>query len=354
MEKDNFKIELTKFNTYALAVKFKNIKEDLTKAYFTVKENPDDEPILQKALGSGITKIDDKEYKSEKTYKLQLESIDTQNFDIDVQYLYDLQVTIGSVVKTIISGFFVVKQSVTGYPHIATEDAEVNVEDVVEADFETIATTNGLEYESDPIAMKTIGSLTDLKTNVKSSVVGAINELQEEADRNNDEIEKLKNGVTVIGSSKNVTEQINGKKITDIFESNGTTVKSSTSAMYSQYASPDTTKGTIEERLTALGFKEGAFTIVSGSAITNEIKKQGKWVRANFMAHSNQTIVRVPDEFCPKENTLLTSVVYVSGLGYLGGEVVITTDGKFVGSDSKEIEWGANCFIAHNSSWEIN
>ena len=136
MQKNNFKIELTKYNTYALAVKFKNITEDLTKAYFTVKENPDDEPILQKALGTGITKIEDKPYKAEKTYKLQLESIDTQAFDIDVQYLYDLQVTIGSVVKTVISGFFVVRQSVTGYPQIITQEAEANVEDIVEAELE--------------------------------------------------------------------------------------------------------------------------------------------------------------------------------------------------------------------------
>ena len=41
--------------------------------------------------------------------------------------------------------------------------------------------------------------------------------------------------------------------------------QTSQNATYAQYASEDTTKGTIEERLTRLGFKEGYFTLTSGS-----------------------------------------------------------------------------------------
>ena len=43
------------------------------------------------------------------------------------------------------------------------------------------------------------------------------------------------------------------------------TSQNATNATYAQYASEDTTKGTIEERLNRLGFKEGYFTLTSGS-----------------------------------------------------------------------------------------
>ena len=71
MEKllNNFKINFTKGDTYALAVKIKDITRDLSSAYFTVKENPDDTPLIQKTLKAGISKIDDRTYKNEKTYK---------------------------------------------------------------------------------------------------------------------------------------------------------------------------------------------------------------------------------------------------------------------------------------------
>ena len=68
MEKllNDYKISFTKGDTYALAVKFKNITEDISSAKFTVKENPEDDPLVQKTLGAGVDKIDDRAYKNEK------------------------------------------------------------------------------------------------------------------------------------------------------------------------------------------------------------------------------------------------------------------------------------------------
>ena len=116
MEKliNNYKISFTKGDTFALEIKIKNITEDLRTAYFTVKESPDDAPLVQKTLGQGITKIDERAYKNEKTYKLQLQSFDTINLEANVQYLYDFQATVGNVVKTLFSGVFVVTHSVSG------------------------------------------------------------------------------------------------------------------------------------------------------------------------------------------------------------------------------------------------
>ena len=178
MEKliNNFKISFTKGDTYALAIKIKNIAEDLRTAYFTVKENPDDEPRIQKTLGAGIDKIDDRAYKNEKTYKLQLQAEDTINLEANVQYLYDFQVSVDNVVKTLLSGVFVVTHSVSGAGAITTPTLDVEVDAELEAELDTTPATNGIEYEQDPVANAKIGDLTALKTRAKENLVQAINE----------------------------------------------------------------------------------------------------------------------------------------------------------------------------------
>ena len=179
MEKliNNFKISFTKGDTYALAVKIKNITEDLRTAYFTVKENPDDEPLIQKSLGAGIAKIDDRAYKDEKTYKLQLQAEDTINLEANVQYLYDFQVAVGNVVKTLLSGVFVVNHSVSGASSINTSTLDVTVDDELEAEFQTTPPANGVEFEEDPVANAKIGDMTALETTAKETLVQAINEV---------------------------------------------------------------------------------------------------------------------------------------------------------------------------------
>lgn len=177
----NFKISFTKGDTYALAVRFKNITEDLHSAFFTVKENPDDEPLLQKSLGYGIDKIDDREYKDEKTYKVQLQPFDTSNLEANVQYLYDLQVTLGNVVKTVLSGVFMVHHSVTGTASLTTPTLEVEIDEELETEIATVEATKGIEYEQDPVARGLIGNLSDLGTTNKRTIVQAINEVKQGA-----------------------------------------------------------------------------------------------------------------------------------------------------------------------------
>ena len=55
----------------------------------------------------------------------------------------------------------------------------------------------------------------------------------------------------------------------------------------------------LEQRLEQMGFSEGAFTFASGSATTNSIKKQGKYVIANF--YGSVVDLKVPQGFRPKE-----------------------------------------------------
>ena len=176
--KNDFKISFTKGDTYAIAVKFKNITEDLSLACFTVKENPDDSPLIQKTLGAGIDKIDDRAYKTEKTYKVQLQAIDTINLEANVQYLYDLQITLGNVVKTVLSGIFVVNHSISGISAVTTQELDVAVDDEIETEVLTTPATKGIEYEQDPVACAKIGDLTKLETTNKDTVVKAVNEIK--------------------------------------------------------------------------------------------------------------------------------------------------------------------------------
>ena len=207
MEKliNNFKISFTKGDTYALAVKFKNIAEDLRNAYFTVKENPDDEPLIQKSLGAGIDKIDDREYKNEKTYKIQLQAEDTANIEPLVQYLYDLQVTIDNVVKTVLSGVFVVTHSVTGVTSTTTQTLDVAVDDEVETEILTTPATNGIEYEQDPIACAKIGDITALSTQYKEKLVGAINEVNNIAKTSAQGVSEIVNGTTIVPKAQHAS-----------------------------------------------------------------------------------------------------------------------------------------------------
>ena len=72
---------------------------------------------------------------------------------------------------------------------------------------------------------------------------------------------------------------------------NASTANYATTAKIAQYASSDTSKGTIEERLTALGFKEGAVTpLTNDSAYYTEqkniIQRQGNYVIGQYRAET--------------------------------------------------------------------
>ena len=104
--------------------------------------------------------------------------------------------------------------------------------------------------------------------------------------------------------SDNVSKNINGKDIGSIFESDGITVKNATNAQYAKYASDDISKGTIEERLTNMGFKQGVVEIVNkyNSTISvNSLKKQGKLVLFDFKFDGDYIKGKIPQEFMPKD-----------------------------------------------------
>lgn len=347
MEKllNDYKISFTKGDTYALAVKFKNITSDLGSAYFTVKENADDEPLIQKSLGAGVTKIDDRSYKQEKTYKIQLQSEDTADLEPLVQYLYDFRVAFGNVVQTILSGVFVVKHNVTDVSTTSTTTLDVTLSDILESEVSTTPPTQGIEYEQDPVANAKIGDLTGLTTIDKETVVKAINEVNRNTASANTAIRDILNGTQQVPDAENagyasnagtssdahnVTDAIRDVPLSQIFENDHKTIINATNAKIADYASSDTSKGTIEARLTKLGFKEGSATFSNSISIYstthNFWKRQGNYVfgRVKIVLNSYynvRTFFTLPEYARPKENVEFVTRVTVqsySGSTYKG------------------------------------
>lgn len=99
----------------------------------------------------------------------------------------------------------------------------------------------------------------NLHTNSKT-VAGAINEVKSsadsalsKADTNATSITNITNGNTEVGKATNVTTNINGKAISSIFESNGTTVKEATHATSANSATTATTANKVANALTING-----------------------------------------------------------------------------------------------------
>ena len=115
-------------------------------------------------------------------------------------------------------------------------DASGNI-DVTNSDLQTLATREGL---TDGNLVKWDGTKKTLvpDTTVASNASSALSK----ANANATEISNLKDGTTKVKKAEtadnatNVTTSINGKAITDIFETNSTTVKNATKATNANYA----------------------------------------------------------------------------------------------------------------------
>lgn len=100
-------ISMVKGDTMSFSVRFEGLTEDLTDAHLTVRISPTTpESILVKALGDGITKVEDG------LYSVKIDPADTEEVDAGT-YVYDLQVVLSSDVYTIIMGDFNIIQDVT-------------------------------------------------------------------------------------------------------------------------------------------------------------------------------------------------------------------------------------------------
>lgn len=176
-------LKFPKNDSVAYFLTINKIEKELDSAYMTVKENPDDtEPLIKKSLGAGISLVDNRLYKNQLSYKIQLDGADTQFMEVGVRYFFDIKGTIGNAQKTFRAGELILSETATGYLNPATTDETTMIADVLETDFATGAQSEYVETEVDPVAMKKIGDMTKLDTTEKGTIVKAINEVKKAVD----------------------------------------------------------------------------------------------------------------------------------------------------------------------------
>lgn len=143
-----------------------------------------------------------------------------------------------------------------------------------------------------------------------------------------------------------------------------TKVNNATNADIAQYASDDISKGTIEERLTNLGFRQGSFSISlkTGAAptiTTNIIVRQGNYCIGSFdigyagpgaNIYLNEYNVIIPEEFRPLVDTTITCFQTRGGISTVGDDTaILKTTGEVVFSG---LNANLTTATAINIGWE--
>lgn len=169
----------------------------------------------------------------------------------------------------------------------------------IDADGATITPNNTTNKEYYSVYLEIDLSVSDDK---KASIKAAVDPIQCPLVEKGDDISVSHSGVARMELYRfECTNQVisSVKKVFELLD--GTVSKS----IFAQYASEDTSKGTIEERLTTLGFKEGSVILDNNTTATiNSLKKQGKYVIFNFTgdAYNSNSTITIPEDFRPKES----------------------------------------------------
>ena len=109
MNYDN--LYMVRGDTFRFTIEIEGLVQNLTSAYFSCKKNKDDdEYIFQKSLGDGIAKVKDNE--NSKDYEIVVAPEDTEDVDFG-NYIYDLQLAVGSDVLTPLLGTLTIDWDVT-------------------------------------------------------------------------------------------------------------------------------------------------------------------------------------------------------------------------------------------------
>lgn len=111
MEKTNFEMIRGDTLSFAFEVEYDEALQKLDSAYFTCKENfDDDEPIFKKSLGHGITLA--KQEDGKLYYVVRVAPEDTESVEPG-HYYYDLQIGINGDVFSILIGSLKIHNDVT-------------------------------------------------------------------------------------------------------------------------------------------------------------------------------------------------------------------------------------------------
>lgn len=86
--------------------------KEITEVYFTVKKGEKDKNVvLQKKLGSGITKT--KQEDNTSSYLIVINATDTDNFETDYDYWCDIEVLSNNIKKTVAIGTLTLTTDIT-------------------------------------------------------------------------------------------------------------------------------------------------------------------------------------------------------------------------------------------------
>ena len=111
MFKNNLNLEMTKGDTLSFGVEIIDLGQEIEEAYFTVKNNYDDDPLFQKSLGNGI-QLDTVEGENY-TYIVRVAPEDTENLE-PKKYYYDFEIRLNGDVFTILKGILDLEFDVRG------------------------------------------------------------------------------------------------------------------------------------------------------------------------------------------------------------------------------------------------
>lgn len=90
---------------FSFTVTFKNLQEDLTTFTMGVKEDYNSQMLITKTLNNGITKV------STGKYRVDFTPTETELLSPNF-YVYDLRMTLGSVVFTPLYGYLNIQETV--------------------------------------------------------------------------------------------------------------------------------------------------------------------------------------------------------------------------------------------------
>lgn len=110
MRKTNLEMMRGDTLSFGIEIEFDESPQQLEKAFFTVKENKDDDPIFQKSIGNGISYS--KTEGNKLYYILRVEPTDTKDVDAG-KYYYDLQIELNHDVFTVLYGALDIYDDVT-------------------------------------------------------------------------------------------------------------------------------------------------------------------------------------------------------------------------------------------------
>ena len=104
-------IRHVKGDTYSSAMVIENLGQALDTAYFTCRENlnDDSEKLFVKSLNNGITQVEYDDENDIRKYAVRIAPSDTKNLQSGAYY-YDLEIGVNGDIFTIMKGKFIIEQ----------------------------------------------------------------------------------------------------------------------------------------------------------------------------------------------------------------------------------------------------